>query len=383
LSISDHVYVTEVTAEGSRVNRYISSPHIDALTGYPKEKFESDWSFWPLQVIHPDDQAAAAAQAARLAQGQNSEMEYRLVRADGEVIWVRDSARVQGHGSSTIVYGVVSDITERKRVEQELKETNQQLEALTRRLQAELNLARKIQQSLLPASHPAWTGLDLVCHSVPAREVGGDFYAYHAFEDQGGATRFAIAVGDVTGKGMPAALLMATSLAALQSVMSHAAGPNELLIELDLAIKPYVKTTLQNCALCCAELAPVTPLREQWSLRVANAGLITPLIYRAGGTVEWVEVGGIPLGVRFRAEVGYTEVTLTLEKGDLVIFTSDGVIEAKNARGDIFGFERLEQTVSRGPRTSAAMLAHLQAEVANFTGYTELHDDLTIVVLQV
>jgi sigma-B regulation protein RsbU (phosphoserine phosphatase) len=96
-----------------------------------------------------------------------------------------------------------------------------------------------------------------------------------------------------------------------------------------------------------------------------------------------VEVGGIPLGARVNAEVGYAEVTLTLEKGDLVIFTSDGVIEAKDALGDMFGFERLEQTVTRGPRTSAAMLAYLQAEVANFTGNIELHDDLTIVILQV
>jgi PAS domain S-box-containing protein len=227
-SISDHVYVTEVTAEGKHLNRYISS-HIRALTGYPEEKFESDWSFWPTQVIHPDDRAAAAAQAARLAQGQNSEMEYRLVRANGEIVWVRDSARVQENESSTVVYGVVGDITERKRVEQKLQETNEQLQALTLRLQAELNLAQKIQQSLLPPSQPAWTGLDLVCHSMPAREVGGDFYAYHTFENEGGPNRFAVAIGDVTGKGMPAALLMATTLAALQSSFTHSSGPNNLL----------------------------------------------------------------------------------------------------------------------------------------------------------
>jgi PAS domain S-box-containing protein len=383
LSISDHVYVTEVTAEGHRLNRYIS-PHIDTLTGYPREKFETDWSFWPSQVIHPDDRAAAAAQAARLWQGQNSEMEYRLVRVNGEVIWVRDSARVQTDESTTLVYGVVSNITERKRVEEELKETNQQLQTLNQRLQKELNLAQKIQQSLLPASQPNWTGLDLVCHSVPAREVGGDFYTYHAFEDKGKVSRFAIAVGDVTGKGMPAALLMATSLTTLQSVITRTSDPTELLAELNLAIEPYTKTTLQNCALCCAEITPPSPVLERWLLRVANAGCITPLICRANGATEWVEVGGIPLGVSLSAKASYAEATLPLDKGDLVIFTSDGVIEATNAAGDMFDFERLEQAVAGGPRTSAGvMLAHLQAEVANFTGDTEPHDDLTIVIVQV
>jgi sigma-B regulation protein RsbU (phosphoserine phosphatase) len=182
---------------------------------------------------------------------------------------------------------------------------------------------------------------------------------------------------------MPAALLMATSLAAFQSVITRTSSPRDLLAELDLAIKPYVKTTLQSCALCCAEITPFTPALEQWHLRVANAGGITPLIHRANNTVEWVEVGGVPLGIGVNAEAGYSEVTLTLNRGDLVIFTSDGVIEAKNAQGEMFSFERLEQTVTCGPRTSAAMLAHLQSEITGFTGNTELHDDLTIVVLQV
>jgi signal transduction histidine kinase len=83
------------------------------------EKFTTDWSFWPSTVIHPDDRAEAAAQAARLALGQNSEVEYRLIRANGEVIWVRDSGRVEKDAvrQSLIVYGLVSDITERKEAE--------------------------------------------------------------------------------------------------------------------------------------------------------------------------------------------------------------------------------------------------------------------------
>src|SRR6185503_2537693 len=195
--------------------------------------------------------------------------------------------------------------------------SNQQLQALTNRLQEELTLAQKIQQSFLPTERPTWSGLDVVCHTVPAREVGGDFYAYHAFTSlqsaslggTKGGRRFAIAVGDVSGKGMPAALLMAASLTALQSIIAQAFNPSDLLTELDLALKPYTKTTLQNCALCYAEITPPTPEQPQGHLRVANAGCVTPLICRANGKVEWVEVGGLPLGVDADARFDYAEVT--------------------------------------------------------------------------
>ena len=127
-SISDHIYVTEMNQESIRKNRYLSD-HAEALTGYPLETLVGDWSFWPTTVIHPDDRESAAVQAAQLAQGLNSEVEYRLLRADGEVIWVRDSARVEREGESAyVVFGVVSDITERKRAEAEIRELNEELE---------------------------------------------------------------------------------------------------------------------------------------------------------------------------------------------------------------------------------------------------------------
>lgn len=382
-SISDHVYVTRITEDGYPVNLYLS-PHVVSLTGYSREKFLDDWLFWPTQIIHPEDRAIAAVQAAKLMMGQNSEVEYRLVRADGRTIWVRDSGRSQKDGASRIIYGVVSDVTERKQAEEQLKITNKQLQDLTDRLQEELTLAQKIQQSLLPTGHPSWSGLDVVCYTVPAREVGGDFYAYHAFDDQEAKRRFAIAVGDVSGKGMPAALLMAASLTALQSIIGQSFGPSGLLVELDLALIPYTKTTLQNCALCYAEITPPTPVQPTGFLRVANAGCVTPLIGRADGRVEWVDVGGLPLGVGLGARTGYAEATFDLSPGDVIIFTSDGLIEASNASGELFSFDRLEQAVASGPKTgAAALLAHLRAEITRFTGDVEPHDDLTIVVVQV
>ena len=123
-SISDHVYMTEFKPDGTQLNHYIS-PNVEELTGYPLQKFSSDWSFWPSTVIHPNDRAAAAAQAQRFAQGKNSEIEYRLVRAGGEIIWIRDSGQIKKDeaSQSILVYGVVSDVTERRRAENALKES--------------------------------------------------------------------------------------------------------------------------------------------------------------------------------------------------------------------------------------------------------------------
>ncbi|HXV41426.1 MAG TPA: PAS domain S-box protein, partial [Anaerolineae bacterium] len=129
LSISDHIYVSRLTDEGCFINLYLS-PHVETLTGYPLEKFMTDWGFWSATVIHPDDKAAAINQAARLVAGQNGEVEYRLVRANGEIIWVRDSVRVQPHGTSTLIYGVVSDITTRRQDEEALRQSQERYRLL-------------------------------------------------------------------------------------------------------------------------------------------------------------------------------------------------------------------------------------------------------------
>jgi len=258
----------------------------------------------------------------------------------------------------------------------ELSQANQSLRTLNDRLQHELNMARAIQLNLLPPPRPDWTGLDVLCYSTPAREVGGDFYAYHAFtnplEDY-----FAVAVGDVSGKGMPAALLMAVGIASFQSSVVKGLPPAELLAQLDDALVPYTRTGLENCALCYIDIHGDT-------LRAANAGCVTPLIRRGDGPIEWLEIGGTPLGVGLGSQDGYSEITMTVSPGDLIILTSDGVIEAMTSTREIFGFERLEQAVVAGPQTSAeAMLSHLRDTVLDFVDGVEPHDDLTIVVVQV
>ena len=125
-SISDHIYVTETTENGIPNVIYLS-PHVAALTGYPWEKFVTDWRSWLSDVIHPEDRVVAGTHMAKAIMGSKNEVEYRLIRADGKTVWVRDSVRVESRQESKIIYGVVSDITKRKRAEEALAAEQERL----------------------------------------------------------------------------------------------------------------------------------------------------------------------------------------------------------------------------------------------------------------
>jgi len=287
------------------------------------------------------------------------------------------------------------EIAERKRAETELQKTNSLLSELNRRLaelygkmQAELNMARKIQESLQPPTHPAWPELDVQCYSTPAREIGGDFYAYAAltpsFASLEEPKRFAVAVGDVTGKGMPAALLMAVTVALFRSIVMQGLAPSTLLYKIDEALESYTQDDEMNCAFCYLE---ITPPQQGWAwgtARMANGGLIPPFLKRCDGSVSLLDVRGPPLGVGFRDLLGYPECTIDLAPGDSLILISDGALDAKNERGELFGFERLEATLTFAPAKNAQMLLnYLKASIGTFVGKCEPNDDITIVVIQV
>ena len=183
---------------------------------------------------------------------------------------------------------------------------------------------------------------------------------------------------------------MAVSLALLQSLLEQGLAPAALLGRLDQTIAVYTRTNRQNCALVCVELNRAVPHRNvahataAYTICMGNAGAIPPLIRRADGTILWEQIGGLPLGTTLAGRMAYQERAEVLFPGDMVILVSDGVVEARNQAGELFGFERLEQTVARGPAESAAaMRAYIQAVLATFTAGGEPSDDMTIVIMRV
>jgi serine phosphatase RsbU (regulator of sigma subunit) len=270
---------------------------------------------------------------------------------------------------------------QRERLERELEEIRESHRLATDRLRRDLALAREIQKSLLPEPVPSWDGLELRCFSSPALEIGGDFYTYRASSNAKVLlSKYVLAVGDVSGKGVSAALLMATTLSRFDASLSLKLGPAELLAHLDRAILPYTKSRRQSCALCYVEIVGANTVRPL--MRTANAGCIPPYLKHRDGSVEWIETGGPPLGQGLGARAGYREVVKPLAKGDMIVLTSDGVVEARDGADELFGFSRLEAAIAAGPVSSTeAMLDHLKGEVAAFVGDQDPHDDVTIVVL--
>ena len=245
------------------------------------------------------------------------------------------------------------------------------------RLEEELETARQIQISLFPSTSPNIPGLDIAGVSYPAKKVGGDFYNYFAFDQ----THFGIAVGDVSGKGLQAALMMALSFGLISIEARRENTPSMLLSKLNADLRPHTQRNKKNTAICYLAGEFLCDGHENlWTIHVANAGMIAPLMRRRDGSVAWIEVSGLPLGMV--SGMKYVEREERLRQGDLLILSSDGLVEAMNVEGELYGFERFEAALASAPADSArAVQEYLLADIRRFLGEIELHDDLTIVVL--
>ncbi len=245
------------------------------------------------------------------------------------------------------------------------------------RLKRDLEIARSIQMSLLPTRDPQVAGLDVVGFSIPAEEVGGDFYHYIELEDG----RLGVMVGDVSGKGVPGALFMAVSVSTLRAQAPAFRDPAALLVNLNTVLYPQLGRSRMNAAMLYSIFEP-GGTGGAWRLRVSNAGLIAPLVCH-NGRCDYVDANGLPVGAL--PEADYCECALELAPGDVVILSTDGLVEAKNERGEMLGFERLEEIVqSRAAGAAAGEIAeHIKSNVERFVGRAARQDDITMVVVRV
>jgi len=243
-------------------------------------------------------------------------------------------------------------------------------------LEMELDVARKIQQSLLPQQIPSITGMDISTFSQPAKHVGGDYHDLIGLPSGG----LGIAIGDVSGKGMPAALLMANVQASLRTYSESTYSPKEIIYRINnslCSICQYIEEH-RFITLFYGVLEP-----ESRTLIYSNAGHNYPLILREdGGVFEQLESTGLPCGIV--EDASYDEAQIELESGDIVLFYTDGITEAMNSDEAIFGEECLRDMILENSQLdSASLVTDVHEGLAEFVGNAPQYDDLTLMVLKV
>jgi serine phosphatase RsbU (regulator of sigma subunit)/anti-sigma regulatory factor (Ser/Thr protein kinase) len=246
----------------------------------------------------------------------------------------------------------------------------QEAEAATRqRFEQELEVARLIQQHFLPKELPDLPGWQVAAYYRPAREVGGDFYDVIPLPDG----RVGFVVGDVTDKGVPAALVMSATRSVLRASAQRLVEPGEVLERVNEHLCPDMPEKMFVTCLY-GVLDPQSGL-----LRFANAGHDLPYVKTAEGVVE-LRARGMPLGLM--PGMYYEEKEMILQPGDSVLLHSDGIVEAHDPERGMFGFPRLMETVADAPG-GQQLIDRVLRDLAAFTGPgAEQEDDITMVTLQ-
>jgi serine phosphatase RsbU (regulator of sigma subunit) len=240
------------------------------------------------------------------------------------------------------------------------------------RIEQELRTAQEIQRTFLPKEVPTLPGWQLVPYYQPAHEVGGDFYDFLPFEDG----RLGLVIGDVTGKGIPAALVMTATRTMIRTAVQESAAPAEVFARVnDLLCADIPTGMFVTCFY--ALLDPATG-----RLQFANAGHEPPY-RRDAGCVDELRATGMPLGLM--SGMDYDEYEAGLAPGESLLFYSDGLVEAHSPERQMFGFPRLKALLEAqdGDADGAALIQSLLGALARFTGEGwEQEDDVTLVTLQ-
>jgi sigma-B regulation protein RsbU (phosphoserine phosphatase) len=249
----------------------------------------------------------------------------------------------------------------------------QAVRAQERQLEKDMTMAREVQLRLLPSEPPKHKNAELAVRFIPARTIGGDLYDFLSY----GRARTAIVMGDVSGKAAPAALFAALVSGIMRSAAKQKPQPT-----------PAQMLGLLNDALQERKLDSqyVVMLYALWhdetrTLQMANSGATQPVIVRACESVP-VKAEGFPLGMF--PNVTYDEFTVELQSGDAAVFVSDGILDAENAQGEMYGQERLEAVLCSQRGKNAGTIADaILADVARFQDGKDRFDDETIIVLRV
>jgi serine phosphatase RsbU (regulator of sigma subunit) len=271
-------------------------------------------------------------------------------------------------GLANLVSQVATAIRMRREIQARERRLKQEAHA-RERIEQELHVARRIQQASLPEAVPTLEGWHISPFYRSAREVGGDFYDFHLLSEG----RLGLVVGDATGKGVPAALVMSTTCGMLQvTAQALDSSPGEVLERVNEALLSRIPANMfVTCFYCILD-------PKSGHLSYANAGHDLPYV-RRGSEAEELRARGMPLGLM--PGMGYEEKETILEADEAALFYSDGLVEAHNPEGEMFGFPRLQLLI--GEHAKGSVVDYLMDELRSFTGEGwEQEDDITLVALR-
>jgi serine phosphatase RsbU (regulator of sigma subunit)/predicted ester cyclase len=334
---------------------------------YKRQLAEYAAAFSELRLVIEDQVAADEKVVSRISGRAVHDRRERLGAAPTgrEVHYIGILIHRISGGKIAEEWGLGTSISELmgQRLEQEARERE--------RVEQELLVARRIQQASLPNEVPALEGWEIVPYYQPAREVGGDFYDFHPLSRD----RLGLLVGDATGKGVPAALVMSTTCGMLHlGAQASDSSPGEVLAQVNEALLARMPP---NMFVTCfyAILDP-----KNGSLSYANAGHDLPYV-RRGGVCEELRARGMPLGLM--SGMGYEEKEIALDAGETVFFYTDGLVEAHDSEGEMFGFPRLQALVTQHAEEERALGDFLMEELYSFVGEGwKQEDDITILTLR-
>lgn len=281
---------------------------------------------------------------------------------------VVDAAPVYNRkGELVAAIETLQDITGRKLAEEVLEEHN-------RRIRNELELAHSIQASLLPINLPRVAGVTLAASAVAANEVGGDYCDLFVTKHN----KLGIAIGDVMGKGIPAALFVAMTYAYVRNFAGETDSPSALVNRVNRVLFPQLETTQQFITFFYGIYDPASR-----QLVYANAGHNPPLVYRAAtGETETLQVRSFFMGGR--EDASYKEGRIVLEPGDVVLFYTDGLKEGRNPEKELFGLDRITRLLKENYMTDPASIQEIIfSEFKEFLAGEPPYDDVTMIVLKI
>lgn len=332
-------------------------------------------------IVHPDSLKHCQELFSRVLEGKSgTHIPITFVAKDGKQVYVEGNISPRLiEGKVVATHCIFRDVTENKKADEALRENEEKLDRYSKHLEriiASLNVAKEVQQSLLPQHLPSEKRLDIAGSCLYCDETGGDYYDYIELP-QIGSDAHGIAVGDVSGHGVSSALQMASVRAYLRSRATQGGSVAEIITDVNRLVSTDTMETGVFMTLFFL-LVEAHSGRATW----VRAGHDPALLYNPySDHFEKLEGKGLPLGVDENWR--YRDYTITVKPGQIMILATDGLLENRNIKGEMFGRERFKNLIRRNAGLGAKdMQATIIEAVTSFQGKAQQEDDITLVILK-